>query len=450
MSMSVQGAIAANRFGLGAKPGEIEAASVNPRTWLKQQLQAIEFNDGLASSSELEIALAEYQRDRKRAKKMADVKNPSVQFGKSAQKMSMVVAKRAIDSNNSLSWRLLDFFSNHFSVSSSGRTMVALAPTLEREAIAPNLDQRFEQMLLSVVRHPAMLIYLNNERSFGPNSLAGKRGRGLNENLAREILELHTVGVNAGYGQGDVVELAKALSGWSVAKPIKEKATGFVFREQGHEPGTRTLLGKRYKQRAGPLGERQAEAMLRDLANHPATAQHLCFKLARHFVADEPSADLQAKLTDAWLKSQGNIRRVMEALIDADESWQTSPQKFKTPREFVISTARGVALPVFNGKKIWSGLATLGQQPFKSGSPAGYSDVGSDWRGASALMTRVEWSASIANQAKFLAPTMSEQAIMRQCLGDAVSERTAQSVLRAESREQALTLLLLSPEFLRR
>ena len=256
MSMSVQGVIAANRFGLGAKSGEIAAASLNPRAWLKQQLQALDFNDGLASSGELEIALAEYQRDRKAAKKMAEEKNPSIQFGKSAQKMSIAVAKRAIDSNISLSWRLLDFFSNHFSVSSSGRRMVALAPTLEREAIAPNLDQRFEEMLLSVVRHPAMLTYLNNERSFGPNSRAGKRGRGLNENLAREILELHTLGVNAGYGQADVIELAKALSGWSVAMPIKEKATGFVFRDRGHEPGIRTLLGRRYKQKAGPLGVR--------------------------------------------------------------------------------------------------------------------------------------------------------------------------------------------------
>ena len=167
-------------------------------------------------------------------------------------------------------------------------------------------------------------------------------------------------------------------------------------------------------------------------------------------MADEPSADLQAKLTDAWLQSQGNIRRVMEALIDADESWQTPAQKFKTPREFVISAARGIALPAFSGRKIWNALATLGQQPFQSGSPAGYSDLGSDWRGASALIGRVEWSTSIANQAKFLAQTTSEQAIMRQCLGDTVSERTAQSVLRAESREQALTLLLMSPEFLRR
>jgi uncharacterized protein (DUF1800 family) len=204
------------------------------------------------------------------------------------RQLSADTLTQAINSENSLNWRLLDFFSNHFSVTAQGAVMTALAPTLEREAIAPHIHGQFEDMLLTVCKHPAMLIYLNNDKSAGPNSGYGKRKhRGLNENLAREILELHTLGVNVDYQQADVNELAKGITGWSIAF-AKEKNSGFKFRSFWHESGEHILLNKTYPQK----NIRQGEAMLINLARHPATAEHLCYKLARHFISDEPPQSL--------------------------------------------------------------------------------------------------------------------------------------------------------------
>ncbi|MCM2680351.1 DUF1800 domain-containing protein [Echinimonas agarilytica] len=441
MTITVNGVIAANRFGLGALPTELNSASNNPKQWLKQQLVPILFNDNFPSSGALAEQLNQYRVDKAKAEKNANMKMAKPQFPRVALQMAAAAMTSAIESRQSLSWRLLDFFSNHFSVTAAGQVMVALAPTLEREAIAPYLTGSFEQMLLAVSQHPAMLIYLNNEQSFGPNSKMGKRGKGLNENLAREILELHTLGVNSGYTQTDVVELAKGLSGWSVARPKKDKRTGFIFRDRGHEPGTRTLLNSSYPE----SGVKQGQAMLKFLANHPKTAQHLCTKLARHFIADQPPTSLVEKLTQTWQRTQGNIKAVIETLIDANESWQTQRQKFKTPREFVISTMRAVGMQKTTERQLIQSLKTLGQQPFKAGSPAGYSDVASSWAGASAMMARIDWSAAVAAQQNFNA-----ERILAQTLGLSVSDNTYRSVLRAESREQALTLLLMSPEFIRR
>lgn len=358
-------------------------------------------------------------------------------------KMSAESLKQVISSEYSVSWRLLDFFSNHFSVSTSGRLMVGLSPTLEREAIAPNLLGNFAEMLLAVEQHPAMLIYLNNEKSFGPNSrMVNKRKVGLNENLAREILELHTLGVDGGYNQADVIELAKGITGWSVKNMQKEHGTGFVFRAYGHEPGTRTLLGKKYSQR----GISQGEQMLRDLAMNPTTARYVCSKIAHHFVSESPPQALIDKMQATWLNNQGNIKQVMLTLFEAEEAWLASAQKYKTPREFVISAYRAIAPNNINGKVLFNSLNNLGQTPFNAGSPAGYSDEQSDWLGASALMARVEWSTLISAQVH----RINAEQVMARALGSSISENTYQLVMRAESRQQASTLLLMSPEFQRR
>ena len=186
-------------------------------------------------------------------------------------------------------------------MTANGRLMAGLSATLEREAIAPNLFGNFESMLLAVEQHPAMLIYLNNEKSFGPNSRISKRHKkGLNENLAREILELHTLGVNGGYLQEDVIELAKAITGWSVFNPQKERNTGFTFRKNGHEPGTRILLGKRYPNE----GIEQGENMLRDLAMNPATVKYICYKLAHHFVGEAPLQSLLNNMENTCVKTK--------------------------------------------------------------------------------------------------------------------------------------------------
>jgi len=462
--MSLDASIATNRFGLGAKPSELKAAGKNPKAWLISQLNAsppISFNHKLPHSSEIANKLNEYRLAKKANKKksqqnsMLGQQSPMLakqQQGnnynrKILRQLSSDTLVQSITSDNSLNWRLLDFFSNHFSVSSSGPVMAALAPTLEREAIAPNLLGRFEQMLIAVEKHPAMLIYLNNEKSIGPNSLIGKKirksnkGRGLNENLAREILELHTLGVDGGYQQNDVQELAKTITGWSVARPGKDKESGFKFRSYGHEPGDRRLFGKSYKN----TGVRQGEQMLIDIARHPSTANYICSKLAQHFISDNPPQSLINKLTARWHVSQGNIKAVMVELIQASESWHEQSQKFKTPREYVVSTLRMLGMKKLENKYLLGSLQSLGQMPFNAGSPAGYSDQQHDWDGSSALMAKIEWSSMVAARKK-----ANVEKLMKYSFADTLTDRSYRSIIRAESQSQALTLLLLSPEFLRR
>jgi len=453
--------IAVNRFGYGARGDELAQAKTDPKKWLTSQLKVIDFNDKQPSSADIFIAHARFQKQKKLMKqKQKQRQSSKVQVlennedkeknkmlknaaRKTYMKMSAASLKQAIASDYSVSWRLFDFFSNHFSVSTAGRLMVGLSPTLEREAIAPNLLGNFADLLLAVEQHPAMLIYLNNEKSFGPNSrMAKKRKVGLNENLAREIMELHTLGVAGGYSQNDVIELAKGITGWSVKRPKKEHGTGFVFRAYAHEPGSRELLGKKYDQH----GITQGQQMLRDLAMHPNTAKYVCSKIAHHFVGESPPQSLIDKMQNTWLNNQGNIKQVMLTLFDAEEAWLENPQKFKTPREFVISTYRAIAPNKINERALFNALTNLGQMPFNAGSPAGFSDDESDWLGASALMARVEWSSLVSAQIK----RINAEQVMATALGSGISQNTYQMVMRAESRQQASTLLLMSPEFQRR
>ncbi|PKG81875.1 DUF1800 domain-containing protein [Colwellia sp. 75C3] len=471
--MATTSMIAVNRFGYGAKPNELILVAQSPKEWLIKQLSQsppVAFNYSLPSSSDIFIQLHAYRKNKKVAKKIAQelagkdfdkqmsmegvvtkkARNPA---HKLLNQLSSDAIDQAIRSDHSLNWRLLDFFSNHFSVSASGPVMTAIAPTLEREAIAPNLLGNFEDLLLSVCQHPAMLIYLNNERSFGTNSQINKNGRGkkkvgLNENLAREILELHTLGVNGGYQQQDVTALAKGITGWSVARIGRDEGSGFLYRANGHEPGSLTLLGKSYKK--SRKNAKQGEMMLRDLANHPATARHISFKLAYHFISEQPPESLINKMVKRWLATKGNIREVMITLINAEESWHADSQKFKTPREFVISSLRSIGdNKKLNLRQLMKSLSALGQKPFSAGSPAGFSDSGNDWNGGSAIMARINWSAALSSKLSFK-HTVNVETIMSNSFGKNISELSYNTILRAESKEQAMTLLLMSPEFQRR
>ena len=447
MSSSVisQANIAVNRFGYGARSDELQNAEQAPKTWIKAQLLPVHFTQTLPHSNDIIIENAKYQKQQKqqitpvKTQQQMDNLLKAKRFPRNVSRKFYIDAlEQSIHSSHSVSWRLLDFFSNHFSVSSKGRLMIGLSATLEREAIASNMLGNFEDLLLAVEQHPAMLIYLNNEKSFGPNSKKAKRSKtGLNENLAREILELHTLGVDGTYTQEDVIELAKGITGWSVKNPNKEPSAGFTFRDVGHEPGPRKLLGKMYAQ----VGIDQGKNMLRDLAMHPDTAKHVCYKLAHHFVSDNPPASLLAKMETTWLKKRGNMTQVMFCLFDAEEAWLDSRQKFKTPREFVISTYRALAPKKISYKALLDSLVSLGQEPFNAGSPAGYSDDIDDWLGGSALMARIDWSTTMLGYSKRV------NKVMELALGESVSEQTYQMVMRAESREQALSLLLMSPDF---
>ena len=443
--------IAVNRFGYGAIGNELSEAKKNPQKWVKSQLQTITFNDDLPSSEQILKAHAVYQKQKKQQKRMLaegvtpnDENKAVKQFARQSYlKFSTKAVSKAVNSQHSVSWRLLDFFSNHFSVTASGRLMVGLAATLEREAIAPNMLGQFDDLLLAVTQHPAMLVYLNNERSFGQHSRIGKRRKkGLNENLAREILELHTLGVNGGYSQNDVTELAKGITGWSITNFRKEDGKGFVFRSNGHEPGERALLGKKYRQE----GVNQGKAMLFALANHPHTAKFVCTKLVHHFVSEQPLPALVADMVKTWHKTTGNIRAVLETMFENEHAWQETFQKYKTPRELVISAYRAVATDEYSKKALLAALTHLGQKPFSAGSPAGFSDEKKDWLSANSVMTRIDWVSLAARKAK----QKNTETLIAHTFGlrnENLNSLTYSTVMSAESRQQGLALLLLSPEF---
>ncbi len=448
--------VATNRFGLGARPGELKEASDDPRSWLISQLEQPQFTPGLPNLDTASKALMAHREAKKQAKAQQKANataanatktqavNKSTKFKNSVNKVFRSLIHdgihQSIVSEQSFSWRLLEFFSNHFSVSTANRSMVAVAPLLEKEALAPNLFGQFEDMLIAATQHPAMLLYLNNEKSFGPDSRLGRR-MGFNENLAREILELHTLGVDGGYNQQDVHELALAITGWSITNPKTSQELDFVFRDPGHQPGARTILGKRYAD--GDVS--QAENILRDLARHPSTAKHVSFKLAQYIVSDSPPDTVVNAMTAKWLATDGNLREVITEMITHDAAWQFDQQKLKTPREFIVSVFRAYGENSLPNNLLINSLTELGQRPFNAGSPAGYSQVANGWDGADALMARIDWSAKISSRIKGDPLKISQQA-----LGSQLTSTTATAIKRAESREQALALLFMSPEFQRR
>ena len=434
--------IASNRFGLGAKPGDLKTAQESPGQWLLEQLTIPRFSSDHPDSGEVLEAFYAYRKNVKRFKQQKMMEKPDNIAGRLFVHMAADTVSGAVNDDHTLNWRLLDFFSNHFSVSGQGGMMKPLAPTLEREAIAPNLLGSFENMLLAVEQHPAMLVYLDNDKSAGPSTRVARNRRGLNENLAREILELHTLGVNGGYNLEDIQELARAISGWSITRP-KEEQHGFVFRPAAHEPGSRVVLGKVYRN----TGINQGEAILKDLAVHPATARYLSFKLARHFVSDSPPEALVKAMTDTWRQTRGNIKAVVSTMIEHPDAWQSDSVKLKSPREFYISALRLTGLPVPNARFMVNTLVNLGQAPFGASSPAGYGDVASTWDGPDALLKRVDWVNTITRQVQMNQPPVQ---LARAHSGALLSAHTAKMVSRAESRQQGLALYLMSPEFLRR
>jgi uncharacterized protein (DUF1800 family) len=366
--------------------------------------------------------------------------------------------------------RLVHFWANHFAVSTEKPGVAALAGSFEAEAIRPHVLGRFEDMLVAVERHPAMQLFLDQTRSVGPDSMAAMRAaqrnperkRGLNENLAREIMELHTLGVRSGYSQDDVTEFARALTGWSIASnPAgagnvanagnagrlagqQNAAPGsFVFRAALHEPGARIIMGRRYDQ----AGEQQALAILQDLASAPATAQHIGVKLARHFVADNPPRGVSERLAHAFERSGGDLPTVYRALIDLPQAWSPTAVKFKTPWEWTISSMRGLGWRELGKLQSAPILTQLGQPVWRPGSPAGYDDIAASWAAPDALVRRVEVAQRFASQ---VGDRLDARALGQTLLAGSLSAPTAAAVSRAESASTAIALLLVSPDFQRR
>ena len=456
--MTEQAIIAANRFGLGARPGDIASIGSDPRGWLEGQLAVADTVRGLPSSREVIVEVNELRRQRREARNDEDFVQ---QYGRRVRRhyVDQVTARyrNAAATDRPFAERLVHFWTNHFAVSADKQPIPAIAGLFENEAIRPNILGNFASLLKSAVQHPAMILYLDNQRSIGPDSELAKRARrfgrdrslGLNENLAREILELHTLGVNGGYTQDDVTSFARVITGWSIggANPNGRFAEGepgtFEFREAIHEPGAQRVLGKRYLN----SGLEQGETVLDDLARHPSTAKFLAGKLARHFVADEPPAALVDRLTSVDLDSGGELRAVYESLVASDEAFDSPTSKYKTPHDFVISALRAFDHVPQDGRFVAGALDAMGQAPFRPGSPEGWPDTADAWGGADALYKRIEWSSAVANYAGGRVDPID---VGESALGASLSTRTRLAVKRAESVMQGTTILLASPEFQRR
>jgi uncharacterized protein (DUF1800 family) len=469
--------IALNRFGLGARGDAPPLA--DPKSWLKAQLRR--FNPepkdfaSLPSRSQIANALADYLEGAFGTKKGPGVDampQPGVDQLKLARKfiredaaaqyMAQVGARArvAIASDTPFVERLVHFWANHFAISADKLVTIGMGGMLEIEAIRPHVLGRFADMLLAVERHPAMLLYLDQAQSIGPDSMIGarlarrgaKRG-GLNENLAREILELHTLGVRTGYTQTDVTEFARALTGWTVAGisrgPGARFLAGraepgeFVFVAPLHQPGARTIIGRTY----GQEGEAQARAILSDLAVSPATARHIATKLARHFVADDPPPALIDRLSATFLKTGGDLPSLYEALIDAPEPWAVAAPKFKTPWDWLMSALRAVGAESLPDQMMANVLTELGQPTWRPGSPAGFDDIAQSWAGPDALVKRVDVAERIATR---MGGAVDARALAPRLMPGSLSPATAQAIARADSPAQGLALFLISPEFLRR
>jgi uncharacterized protein (DUF1800 family) len=343
--------------------------------------------------------------------------------------------------------RLVVFWSNHFCISASKGGLARMwAGSFEREAIRPYVLGRFADMLKAVEQHPAMLFFLDNQQSLGPDSQAGiNRQRGLNENLAREIMELHTLGVNGGYTQDDVTSLARIITGWTYAGRLGQlgQPGTFVFNNNAHEPGAQRVLGKVYE--AGGLA--QGEAVLSDIARHPSTAKFIATKFARHFVADDPSPALVARLQDVFIKTDGDLRLLANALVDSDEAWTAPLSKMRSPYEYMIATRRILSRVPEEPGGVLGGLNLLGQPLWSPAGPNGFPDTNAAWAAPEGMKLRLDIAAQTSAR---LPDAVDPRELLELAAADATSDETRRTIERAESRQQAMALLLMSPEFQRR
>lgn len=450
--MEAAGFQALTRFGLGAGLGD--DVPRNPRGWLEAQLEGPD--PGLASERFRALpngaaALAAMREDGRERKRLRTAGIPLKGHFKSRAFQIFLDDARA-----QLDWavttaapfreRLVWFWANHFTISIRQGGVTALAGAFVREAIRPHVTGNFTDMVLAAERHPGMLLYLSNAGSVGPNSRVGQRTRrGLNENLGRECMELHTVGLGAQYSQADVISMAKLLTGWSVSP--ERQPTGFLFRPWAHEPGPQTVLGRQF-----PPGEEGGIAALRFLSTWPTTWQELAKKLVRHFVADDPPAPAVRKMAAVLAASGGNLGAAARALVALPEAWQAST-KLKTPQEYLVSVLRAAGSQR-SGKFPYPGvlgndlgvLRKLGQPLWAAPLPNGWSDRAADWAGSDAVMARIGFGYGAAHRIRGGEPMELASAV----LGPLLRPETARAMHRAGSPAEAVSLLFAAPEFQRR
>lgn len=429
------------RFGLGPTPDE--RVGKDPRGWLAAQIDPAaalpKRLKAIPGGTERTAALL-----RRRDKGDGELETFLRKQAKEAYIGDVSLhLTAAVESEVPFVERLVAFWLNHFTVSIDRPSVLGLAGPFSVEVIRSHLFGRFADLLLASTRHQAMLLYLDNAVSFGPNSMAGRKTkRGLNENLAREILELHTLGVDGGYTQDDVRNFALILTGWTLQRPKDPEPGAFWFVNLAHEPGDKTLLGKRY----GEAGEQEGLQALAVLGTHPATARHVATKLARHFIADTPPPAAVETLTRVFLDSGGDLPALYRALIELRAAWAEPLAKLRTPQELVIASYRAVGF----AKDLTGGLATLklfGHLPCAAPSPAGYPDIAAAWAAPDQVLRRVDWAAAAGDR---MASIADPQALLATTLGGFAGADLTFQVKNAPSRAEAIALVLASPAFQRR
>jgi uncharacterized protein (DUF1800 family) len=476
-SAKAEAVLALHRFGMGPRPGSIAAIESDPRGALIAELErpsAAQLAAPMLPSSATAFRTVFDANARRRAKAIVATKQEAAQRQQMAEAsamtegttpgMSVTAEKMAADAvpdpgrpiyleeaklrteaalsaEIGFAERLVWFWSNHFCISAN--KIQSMSGAYEREAIRPRVLGKFVDLLLAAEGHPAMLFYLDQAASMGANSVAGINGsRGLNENLAREILELHTLGVRSGYTQDDVIAFANVLTGWTfVGGGNIEHGGEFSFNPRLHEPGPQKVIGKTYDQEDAEQGR----AVLRDLAVHPATATHIAGKLARYFVADAPPAPLIERMAKTFSDTGGDLREVARTMILSEESWTAPPAKLKRPAEWVVGMVRATGIVQVEAGRYTAGQALLGEPLWRPSSPKGFPDDEASW--IDGMGRRLDVANNFAER---VATTADPQDIIETVFASTVSDEVKQAVARAESRQQGLALLFMSAEFQRR
>jgi uncharacterized protein (DUF1800 family) len=407
---------ARNRFGMGATAGEPRGA--DPRGWLLDQVRpdaAMLADASLPTASDVGRAnrtLIEAQRSRDED----SLRKARGAIRDIARAEGAFALRARITSETPFTERLVAFWSNHLCISVPAKPpLAALAGLYERQVIRPHVFGRYEDMVLASARHPAMLVYLDNAVSIGPESEAARqlarrgRERGLNENYARELLELHTLGVDGGYDQADVEALARILTGWTVtgfgfadrlvrgrnrrSTGSGQEDVGFAYLGVMHEPGDKTLLGVKYRED----GEDEGRKAISALCRHPSTARFAATKLVRHFVADDPPPDAVDLIARRWAETEGDLGEVSRALVGLEAAWAPEHTKFRTPQDWLTAMLRSVGardVPEPIGRL----LVQLRQPLWAPSSPRGYGDTKSEWADPDSLLNRAELARSAAGR----------------------------------------------------
>lgn len=454
--------LAEKRFGLGL------SASHEPIESIEAMLHGLTGPDQMAEAYPVEpfalyLDRIEARRDLNRKKRRAKTQAEADAAEKELKTLTRATRAewrrwmlhstlRMIDTKTAFRERLALFWTDHFTVVGKRSVTKSGAPPFIESAIRPHIADKFEDLLIAAALHPMMQQYLDQDISIGPNSKVARvkgQGRGLNENLAREILELHTLGVNGPYTQTDVRELAKLLTGltWTGKE-------GLIYMPQRAEPGAERILGKWYGSQTGALGD--VIAALRDLARHPATAQHLAEKLARHFVADQPDPTLIDSMRAAYLASDGDLTELCRAMLRHPSAWPAQPANMKQPLVFVASALRALGLdpqitrawkPSQIHRYLLTPLEIMGQPWQKPLGPDGWPEDDAHWSTPQGLAARLQWALRLPEILGTDLPDPRE--FVSTALGPTAPKQVVFAANAAESRREGIALVLMSPAFQR-